>query len=270
MQKYKDELKTKKHKKLVFKLAIFLTVGIAVFAGLIYFLFFAGIFDVRSINIDTLDGLHEGLSNTVDNWLNVEFWGLKRRNNIFLASTDELASLLAKQFPKLESININMDFPHGLLLSATERKPAGIWCLPAQAGQAVKDKCFYFDKNGIAFSETQPSAGFLITNVGDRRVREIYLGGQVVADDWLKSIMSAKELLAKIDVSVSEFIIPVDSFDEFHAKTAEGWLIYFGITTDIEKQISALTTFLKEKIKPDQRLGLQYIDLRTQDRIYYK
>ncbi|MBI2669985.1 MAG: hypothetical protein HYX20_02500 [Candidatus Yanofskybacteria bacterium] len=264
MQKYKDELKTKKHKKLVFKLAIFLTTGIAIFAGLIYLSFFAGIFDVRSINIDTPDGLHDSLSDAVNDWLDAGFWGLIRRNNIFFISSAKLTSRLAEQFPKLESIKISADLPHGLLLSATERKPTGIWC------QINQDQCFYFDKNGIAFSETQPSSGFLITNVIDKRTRDISLGRQVVADDWLRSIILVKELLAKTDVDISEFSIPADSFDEFDAKTAEGWKIMFSVQTDIEKQISALATFLKEKIKPNPRPDLQYVDLRIQDRIYYK
>ena len=252
-------------------------VVIAVFTGLIYFLFFTRIFDVRSISIDTPDGLHDSLSGVVDDWLNAGFWELTRRNNIFFVSSAKLASLLAEQFPKLESINISVDFPHGLLLSAIERKQAGIWCqanqdAPAQISQSETSagKCFYFDKNGVAFSETQPSNGFLITNVTDKRMREISLGGQVIADDWLKSIMLAKELLARVDVDVSEFVIPANSFDEFHAKTAESWKIMFSIQTDIEKQISALAIFLKEKINPDQRSGLQYVDLRIQDRIYYK
>ena len=118
MQKYKDELKTKKRKKLVFKLIIFLTAGIVVFAGFIYISFFAGIFDVRSISIDTPDDLREGLNSAVEDWLNAGFWWLARRNNIFFVSSANLASQLAEQFPKLESIRIRADLPHGLLLSS--------------------------------------------------------------------------------------------------------------------------------------------------------
>ncbi|MDO8492154.1 MAG: hypothetical protein Q7S34_00745, partial [bacterium] len=248
VQKYKDELKIKKHKRLVFKLIAFLTAGVTVFAGLIYFLFFAKIFDVRSINIDAPDGMRNNLSGVIDDWLDSGFWWLVRRNNIFFVSSTKLASRLAEQFPKLESIKISTDFPHSLLLSAVERKPAGIWCLPVQAGQSNQDTCFYFDKNGIAFSETQPSAGFLILSIVDYRTgKKVEPGDEVITREWFDNIMKAKELLDKIGVDVSEFVIPIDSFDEFDAKTAEGWKIMFSIQTDIEKQISALAIFLKEK-----------------------
>lgn len=257
-------MRTQKHKKLVLKLVSFLTAGIVTLAGIIYFLFFAGIFDVKSVNMDVPEGLRANLNAEVENWLNGGFWVINRRSNIFLASATELAAQLKRQFPKLELVSISKDFPHGLILSATERKPVGIWC------QTVRDTCFYFDKNGIAFSETQPSSGFLITKVTDKKQREIKFGSEVISSDWFERIISVRGLLDKIDVSVSEFVIPADSFDEFHAKTAEGWKIMFSIQTDTEKQISALAIFLKEKIKPDQRSALQYIDLRIQGRIYYK
>jgi len=82
--------------------------------------------------------------------------------------------------------------------------------------------------------------------------------------------MAAEELLPRAGVNVAELTIPPDSYDEFDARTAEGWKIMFGNSTNIEEQISALATFLKEKIKPEQRAKLQYVDLRIQDRIYYK
>lgn len=264
MQKYKDELKIKKRKRLFFRLILFCIAGIIGLIGLVYLLFFVRLLDIRTITIEMPDGLRANIGNAVDNWLDSGFWKLTRRNNILLFSTDKLSSQLAGQFPKLESIKISKKLPHSLIISGNERKPIGVWCL------SDDEQCFYFDKNGIAFSKTQASAGFLILNVADRRSRELNFGDKVATDDWLFSIVKAKELLSKNEINVSEFIIPADSFDEFHAQVAEGWKIMFSNQTNIEKQISALATFLKEKLLPSQRPILQYVDLRIQDRIYYK
>ncbi len=265
MKKYKDELRTKKHKKFIFKLSLFSFAFVAVAAGLLYVLFFAKFFDIRSINISAPDSLRADISKTIDNWLNSGFWNFNRRNNILFFSADKLSSQLAKQFPKLESVKITKNLPHSLSVSSGERKPVGIWCL------AVQNECFYFDKGGIAFSKTQPSSGFLIMNITDRRTdKKVELGGRVADDDWLKDITDTQDLLNKNNVNVKEFVIPVDSFDEFHAQTAGGWKIMFSTQTDIGKQINSLTSFLKEKLTPEQKKSLQYIDLRIQDRIYYK
>lgn len=264
MQKYKDELKIKKRKKLILRLGVFVVIAIVGLAGAVYILFFAELLNVRNVTIETPDGLRADVGKAVDNWLESGFWKLTQGNNILFLSANELASELARQLPKLESAKIAKKLPHEIIVSVSERKPAGIWCL------AKRDKCFYFDKSGAAFSETQPSSGFLILNIIDRRARDLKLGEKAATDDWLANIVGAKKLLMKNEIDVTEFVIPVDSFDEFHAKTAEGWKIMFSNQTNIEKQISALATFLKEKISPSQRSTLQYIDLRIQDRIYYK
>lgn len=265
MQKYKDELKTKKRKKLFLRLIVLVIVGIIGLIGTMYGLFFVGLFDVRNVTVKAPDGLHADISSTVNGWLASGFWKLNKGGNILFLSLDELASQLAKQFPKLEAIKITKNLPHALIISAGERKPIGILCL-------ASERCFYFDETGIAFSEVQPSTGFLILNISDQRsrVRESKLGDEVVTQDWLLNIAKAKELLAKIDVNVSEFVIPADSFDEFYAKTSEGWKILFSNSTNITKQISSLAVFLRDKLTANNRTQLQYVDLKIQDRIYYK
>ena len=270
MQRYQDKLRTKKRKKVILQFAMFCIAVIISLVCLVYALFFARLLDIRTVTVEGPDGLWANISSAVDDWLNTGTRKFKRRNNILFFSSDKLSSQLVEQFPKLESIKITKKLPHSLIISGNERGPVGIWCLPAQADLPGRGKCFYFDKNGIAFNETQPSTGFLILNITDQRSRELKLGDEVVAQDWLSNIIKAKESLVKFDVNISEFVIPIDSFDEFYAKTSEGWKILFSNSTDIEKQTNALATFLKEKITPSQRSNLQYIDLRIQDRIYYK
>ena len=263
--KYKDEFKQKKRRKLFFRLMFWGCVCVVGLVGVAYLLFFAKVFDIRTVEIQASDELHASLSDIVKNWLDEEFWKLTRRNNILLISADALARQLVADLPKLEFIAVDVDFPHGLILSAVERKPVGVWC------PVVQGRCFYFDKEGVAFDETKPSAGFLITVINDyRHGKTIELGDRVAATDWLGNIIKARDLLAKADIDISGFFIPADSFDEFHAQTADGWTIMFSIQTDVEKQIHALATFMKEKLTPGQKSNLQYVDLRIQNRIYYK
>ena len=96
------------------------------------------------------------------------------------------------------------------------------------------------------------------------------LGSRVNSEEWTKNIIMARELLLKIGVSVAEFSIPSGSFDEFDAKTAGGWKILFNNSTDITKQIISLGVLFRDQLPAEKRTGLQYIDLRIQDRIYYK
>jgi hypothetical protein len=263
---YKDELKKKKRKKLILGSALILLFIFIFLIAAVYALFFAKLLDVRTIKITVPEGVSQtDLNAAINKWLDAGFWKLTRRNDILFFSGTRLSDQLAKQFPELDSIVVNKHLPHSLELSVSKRKPAGIWCLSVAAGG-----CFYFDKNGVAYAEATPTVGFLILNVNDSRNNLIKLGDKVASHVWVDNIILAKELLVKIGLDTSEFDIPVDSFDEFDAKTAYGWPVIFSDQTDITRQINSLAQFLKEKLTPTQTKTLEYVDLRIQDRIYYK
>lgn len=249
---------------------LFLTTGLVFLcvAGAVYLLFFASLLDLRSIDVSGAEVISiTELKAAAESWLGEKLLWLPRSNNLLFISSKELESKLAAGFPRIDTVEIKREFPHGLKIDITERKPAGIWCL---AGQSGAGGCFYFDKNGVAYAGTGRPSGFLILSVVDYRGGEITLGSRATSDEWLSSIMTAKEFLPKIGVDVAEFTIPSGSFDEFDAKTAEGWKIMFSNSTNVAKQISSLGVLFKDKLPASKRTGLQYVDLRIQDRIYYK
>lgn len=262
---YKDELRIKKRKKVALKALIALFIIIAICVGLGYLLFFADLLDVRTIDISGAEIIPSAdLKTAAEGWLNGGFLGLTRNKNLFFISAGELASELTAKFPRIDSAEIRKEFPHGLKITVVERQSAGIWCF------VVSDKCFYFDKNGVAYAEATQSSGFLILNVADYQGQAVVLGSRVSSEEWTRNMIMARELLLKIGVSVAEISIPSGSFDEFEAKTAGGWKILFSNSTDIAKQIASLGILFRDKLPAASRTGLQYIDLRIQDRIYYK
>lgn len=275
---YKEEFRVKKAKKLLLKASLILGGFFVLTGGVIYFLFFSGIFEVREIKIT---GLAEAesvqLKSATEKWLNGGFLFFRRRANSVLLSKSGLASNLLNQFKELDDVKIERNSVHDLYIEASQRKSAGIWCFggqnkPAQLSQGENwaGKCFYFDKEGVAYQETAKSQGFIIVGVIDMKNAQPEIGSKVASEDWYKNILLTRDLLPRAGVDISEFLIKSDSFDEFEVKTSAGWVIMFSLSTDIQKQISALNTFLKQKMNPDKIKALNYIDLRIQDRIYYK
>lgn len=247
------------------KLLIALGVVFLILAGVIYFLFFAKIFDVRTVEIEGAETVAGGeIEQVINNWLDGRRLGVKRRSNSFVFSVKKISPLLANQFLKIDSAEVSKKSAHEIEVSVTERKPMGLWCL------SKPGVCYYFDKNGVAYAETGSSEGFILTLVRDDRERQIKLGELVAPPAWIGNIDTARELLKKGGLDISGFIIPADALDGFDAKTSFGWPILFSHSTDVGKQISALFDVLKSKIPADQLLKLEYIDLRIQDRVYYK
>ncbi len=262
---YKDELRIKKRKKVALRALIALFIIVAACVGLGYLLFFANLLDVRTIDISDAEIIPSAeLRTATEEWLNGGFLGIARNKNLLFISAGELASELTAKFPRIDSVKIRKEFPHNLKITVVERQSAGIWCFIASG------KCFYFDKNGVAYAEATQSSGFLILNVTDYQGQAVALGSRVSSEEWVKNIITARELLLKTGVNIAEFSIPSGSFDEFDAKTAGGWKILFSNSTDIAKQIASLGILFRDKLSAEKRTGLQYIDLRIQDRIYYK
>ena len=73
-----------------------------------------------------------------------------------------------------------------------------------------------------------------------------------------------KEL--KIGIDLAEIV----NQQRVNIRTLEGWEVYFNLEDGVSQQIFNLDIVLKEKISPEERENLEYVDLRFGNQIYYK
>lgn len=92
-----------------------------------------------------------------------------------------------------------------------------------------------------------------------------------------KIIKIASELLQEQNILNDLIILKIAQIEEdegilmLKIITNEGWAAYFVLQEDINRQISNLRLVLGNQLSnPEQRKGLEYIDLRFGNRIYYK
>ncbi|MEK7583491.1 MAG: FtsQ-type POTRA domain-containing protein [Patescibacteria group bacterium] len=262
---YQREATERKRRKLISRSSLIVVAILAVCAAIIAVLFFAKLFDVREIKVTSPTLIPRGeVEKLAWEVLNDRRLGIARKSNIVLFSPQKIRPALMKAFPRIDSVEIRRDSLHRITIIVRERIPAGLWCLSAH------ERCFYYDAEGIAFSEIASSSGFLFVPVNDARDRNIDIGQRVAPDYWREDILQVKKVLQFGGISASQFIIPNDSFNEFHVVVAEGWSILYSTDHDVKRQTDNLLVFLREKISADERKNLDYIDLRIEDRIYYK
>lgn len=138
-----------------------------------------------------------------------------------------------------------------------------------EIGIICKNTCFYFNKDGIIFKDAPITSGSLITLVQDYSNRDYKLGDKIVDKSFIDAILEINDnLYAEIGLRVLSFDINSCPVEELKAMTNEGWYILFNLKQDIKSQLLALKVALKEKIQ--DRINLQYVDLRIENRIYYK
>ena len=107
------------------------------------------------------------------------------------------------------------------------------------------------------------SSGFLLLTVEDSRPREDF----GIDADFFRAIREAAVGLSGL--TVRSVAIPEDSFDEFRVHTDKSFYLIFSLGSNIKNQLEILKIFLEEKAK-DANFNPQYIDLRIEDRIYFK
>jgi len=223
------------------------------FSSVFYLLFFFEFFQVEKIIITGEDRVPtEEIKLAVENRLENKILFLKTKS-IFLINLKETKKDILKQFSQIAQIEIKRVFPDALGVIITERLESIVYCL--------QEKCFLCDNEGIIFEETAGEANLL--RVVDREKTEIpSLGDKVIEKENLSQMVSEikPKIESELDIPVKEFII--FSEDKLIILTEEGWEIYLDLNSDIAWQMIKLRADLEEKIPPEKRKDLEYIELR--------
>jgi hypothetical protein len=184
--------------------------------------------------------------------------------NILLMTTNGLKNKLLENFPKISAIEIKKNIlKRTIAITIAERESLGIICKENTAN------CFYFDKNGVIFEDAPQTSGSLILLIKDSFSEEFSLGKKILEEQIISSIADFREgIFSLTGIKINWFEIYTHPPKESKIITSEGWYLLLDLSRDTEKQLSVLKTALDEKIK--DRKNLEYIDLRIENRIYYK
>lgn len=196
------------------------------------------------------------------NWLN-----FVPKNNILLAGENYIKKTFLGKYKYMAGVEIKKDFPHKISIIVRERDLGLVFCSGG--------KCHVAEKNGTIFTE----ADFEKNELGEREMTALFNDGganlsvsQALDSDYIGYLLGIREKI-KNDLGVDlerEFHTPQMASGDIRAKTAEGWQIYFDKSIPLSKEIEMLKAVLENKIDPNRRSDLEYIDLRTNNKVYYK
>lgn len=246
--RYKKKQNRKKHRRVV----ILITSLILLLA---YILFLSPIFKIRAVEVS---GNREVSEEEIKNSFTY--------GNIFLVSENKIKNDLIKKIPKIGDLEIKKNLIKRIVkLIVKERGRLGITC---QVKEEIEN-CFYVDKQGVIFEQAPQTSGSLILLIKDYSQREYEIGKKIFEQEIVDFISQAREgLSSEIGLMISDFNILSFPAKDLKAITGEGWYIIFDLEGDIKSQLLALKAALIEKIK--DRESLEYVDLRIENRIYYK
>jgi len=252
-------LKKREDRKLLL-IKIFLAMGGALSATLLYFLFYSQFFKINSFEISGLKKIkEENISNIINNYLNRRRFIVFSHGNYWLVDKEALRAEIYKYY-YLESLEIKRKFPNKLVLTVTEKQPMINW--------AVKELCFHVDMTGTAIGYCEGDAGMLtVRSVGEA---EVSVGKVVINPEELKEIIDLHEQTTKV---LKDHFIPL--YYELNGrlitcKLDGGPELRFNLDLGIGEQIGRLDILMRSKDVKDNYQKLKYIDLRFGDKVFYQ
>jgi len=236
--------------------------------AIIYSLFFAGFLSVNQIKITGLSQLDE---KNILNVINLEIGGkylmLIEKNNLILINSSSMENSLKKKFIKIESVKMTKKFPSTLLINIKERESSLIAC--------SNEECYLIDWRGMAYSKLDYSLPEVSENrlaiLRDLSNKAVNVGEVIFTVNYLEYISKIGEKIkSEIDIEMEKgYETPSRVSADIRGTTKEGWRIFFNGNISLQKEIDMLRIVLGEKIG-DKRQDLEYIDLRSENKVYYK
>ena len=259
--------KNKIRRKFSFARFLFFISALAFFAVSFYALFFSEFLEITTVDIVGNEKIsREAVLENINSKIYGEYLGIIKKNNLLLARTGKIKKDLLESFKIIRNVETKRKFPNKLEIIIFERKPQLIFC--------GGDKCFMLDENREAYEEINLNQNDSANNfiiLTDENSKGINLGEFVLDQPYLEYVLEIKVKLEEIGLKI-ENNFKAKSFisKDIRIKTEEGWEIYFNENIELEKEIEMLKVVLENKIEKNQRQDLEYIDLRIDNKIYYK
>ncbi|HUY69755.1 MAG TPA: hypothetical protein VMU70_01940 [Candidatus Tyrphobacter sp.] len=264
---YYHSLKKKRQsrqKKLLFLAAAFLVFLAGL--GLIRLIVFSRLFELTSIFVTSNPNLPRAEviaslepllldKSKFDKYLglqNVWVWGLNQN----------IKDSFLKEVPLAADLTVNRSFFHrSVTVSVEERSKTFLWC------EAKSQTCFWVDDNGVIFEpadlSSASSSDYLIS---DSTGRPLKILAQALPQNFFQNLRSDFAFLKELNIQPREAEISDLNYREFAVKTVDGKTVYFSLTFNPILDATAVQNFIKSGVWAK----LSYLDLRIEDRIYYR
>jgi hypothetical protein len=193
-------------------------------------------------------------------------------------ATDDL-----QMITQLADVSVAKDyFSHTVTLTATERAPAGVWCFSQEPGAVSESggtstatttslasagaSCYWFDDTGTIFERSSDAQGDLIYVVDDSAQSPKGLGEKVLSDEFLPNFLSILSVLQQSGLGVKAIELNDLGLEEMDVITTNGPTIYFSLRFSADEYLPVIQSLMLQPTFD----RLQYIDCRTENRVFYK
>lgn len=239
------------------------------FGTSIYMVLFSPYLALGEPPVEGLERIDESLfQNTVETILSQRYLGSISRNRFFLVQPEDLERRLREQYPLIRNITVKRTFPDTLHISVKERDSLLLWCSADICAHVLEDGSV-IPVTDVYQEEANLSRTIFLKDESGQSFRQ---GAHVFDPKYALFPGQVRQaLLEQLGIETENEMTLTSRFaNEQRVKTKEGWEIYFGTELPLEKSLRTLELVLEKEIPAEERPRLSYIDLRIENRVFYR
>lgn len=240
------------------------------FTGLVIFvLFFSSLLRLKQKDIAPTEHVsRDDVAAVIDSVLSGNSFGIIPNDTMPVAFVRKhtVERKLLEKFPVFRSVTVSFLFPSTIVLKIEERNTVLVLCSGGP--------CFFVDEKGIAFDVApapydQDVTGML--TVVDTSAKPVSQKDMLFSEDFLQSFPTLQQKLRdELDLEIFSVAETPSRFsDELWLRSTDGWELRMSAAVPLEKSIRALRLLFAKTLPENNRKNLDYIDLRTENRIFY-
>ena len=174
-----------------------------------------------------------------------------------LLFNDSKAKQQIAAIPQIKAVQFNKQIlDKKLVIMVEEHETTIIW--------QTNNQRFMVNRFGVAYDIASDNSP--LTVVEDLKNVPINLNQKILTTDFIEFVTSlVSNLPRKTNLVARRILVPETTF-EIEVVTSEGWTIILDTTRSPETQLNNLVRVLRASGTPPR----QYVDLRIEDRIYYR
>ena len=243
-----EETKQRKSVGWIYPVLFCLLVGASV-----YFIFFSSFFQVKEVNFsETKYVSREELNKAVE-----ETQGLINDNIItfgFFNFRGRLGEVIG-----IKSFKIIRKFPDNIYIEIEEKSPLFVW--------QILDHKYLVDEDGYVWATYEDKYASLLV-VSDTKNVPVQMGSKIVPASFavfVRDLFNNFENTTGLAITKAEVL---DIVSDLKITSSAGWYVYFDTSRTFKNQLTSLVRVLEEV--RNKKRSLEYVDLRIEDRIFYK
>lgn len=244
---------------------LFLSVFVFIF-GLVVALIYSPIFTIKNVVLNNVGfkPTEERLAQIIKEYMTTRLWGVLPQSNLILFSSGKASDLLAREF-FIEDVKFSRHWPNVLKIHITNNVIVSL--LKTDNGY------FLVDRRGVLVQQLSDdpdndnSLPILIEkDKPNRNLGDEVANGELI--DFIDNLYDAWQ--DKLPELLPEnIILDQTAYPTLQVNMPEGWYVNVTGESAASDQVESLRRLLNERIK-DDRIKLQYIDVRFGNRLYFK